>query len=446
MPRRVEGPGRVARIPQYTFRAIRLFSPLTCQVSRTIVDAAVRVAPDLEAGASALPQKIESNPEPQPEIELSAHMPKFLDTPADRRQTPRTKLVEIAYIGMGPENGGLVLDVSDGGLSFHAVAPVQPAQTIHFLLSLRGHSRIEGAGEVVWTNEMKTVCGLRFTSLSSGAREHLNNWTNQTQMPVSAREKALSPVPPAPRQIEEARPPLISESEGEAEPLFAIPPADEVFLSEPEAARMPWQGPLFYWIVFGLLGAALTVAAFIYGVHVGKSEISSVAQSAENPSPQIVPPLPAPVPVPASSVASDATSVPNVAPSVPSDALVIAPRTNDTAAPPSQRPGAAEHGVVASDQRAQQALEAGKSELAAALAYLNGDNGQRDSSKAVQLLWAAVANGNSRAEVILAGLYVNGDGVAKNCEQGRVLLIAATRSGNTEAKVKLNELNTNGCP
>ena len=43
-------------------------------------------------------------------------MPKFFDTTAERRQAPRTKLVEIAYIGMGPENGGLVLDVSDGGL------------------------------------------------------------------------------------------------------------------------------------------------------------------------------------------------------------------------------------------------------------------------------------------------------------------------------------------
>jgi hypothetical protein len=97
-------------------------------------------------------------------------MPKFFDTSSERRQARRTKLVEIAYIGMGPDNGGLVLDVSDGGLSFHAVAPVQPAQEIRFLLSLRGHSRIEGAGEVVWTNEMRTVCGLRFTSLSSGAR------------------------------------------------------------------------------------------------------------------------------------------------------------------------------------------------------------------------------------------------------------------------------------
>src|ERR1700739_1306215 len=98
-------------------------------------------------------------------------MREFTATQADRGEAPRTKLVEIAYIGMGPENGGLVLDVSDGGLSFHAVAPVRQDETIHFLLSLRGHSRIEGVGEVVWTNEMKKVCGLRFTSLAAGARE-----------------------------------------------------------------------------------------------------------------------------------------------------------------------------------------------------------------------------------------------------------------------------------
>src|SRR5271169_1973691 len=157
----------------------------------------------------------------------------------DRRQTPRTKLVEIAYIGMGPENGGLVLDVSDGGLSFHSVAPVQPAETIHFLLSLRGHSRIEGAGEVVWTNEMKTVCGLRFTSLSSGAREHLNNWTNQSHMPVPAREKAESPALQATPQTEETPASLPSQSETSAGSLFAIPPADEVYLSEP-TGRTPW--------------------------------------------------------------------------------------------------------------------------------------------------------------------------------------------------------------
>jgi TPR repeat protein len=228
-----------------------------------------------------------------------------------------------------------------------------------------------------------------------------------------------------------------------------------------------WQDPLFFWIMLGLLGAVLSVTGYIYGVHVGKSEISSVVQSAASPDDQTEQPILAPTPLPASSiangapsvptgaraapsdapsVASDVRPVPNVATSVPSGALVNASKTDDTSGSTVKRPGTDGRGAVASDQHAEQALAAGKSELAAALAFLNGDNGQRNSSRAVQQLWAAVGNGNSTAEVILSDLYVSGDGVAKNCEQGRVLLIAATKSGDAQAKVKLDELNANGCP
>jgi hypothetical protein len=353
---------------------------------------------------------------------------------------------------MGPENGGLVLDVSDGGLSFHSVAPVQPAETIHFLLSLRGHSRIEGAGEVVWTNEMRTVCGLRFTSLSSGAREHLNNWANPSPVPVPAQETAESPAQPAPPQTEEPPASLPGQSETSATPLFAIPPADEVYLSEPAGGTLSG-GKLFLWILFGILGASLVGAAYVYGLHVGQSEVSSVARPAPNPGTQSEPLALASAPVPAPIIAPDAspapggaTSIPNVATPAPSDALVNASKTGEATTSTSQSPGADGHDAVASDQRAQQAAEAGKSELAAALAFLNGANGPRDSSKAVHLLWAALANGNPEAEVILADLYLRGDGAAKNCEQGRVLLKAAVKIGNAQAKTKLDELNANGCP
>jgi TPR repeat protein len=113
--------------------------------------------------------------------------------------------------------------------------------------------------------------------------------------------------------------------------------------------------------------------------------------------------------------------------------------------PSTQVQGAELPGAVATDMRADQSMEAGKVQLAAALAYLNAGNGPHDSSKAVKQLWAAVGNGNSDAEIILAGLYVRGDGVAKSCEQGRVLLQAAMKSGNAQAKMKLAELNAQGC-
>jgi hypothetical protein len=41
----VAGAGRLTESTEYTFRAIRLFSSLTCQVFRSILDTAVRVEP-----------------------------------------------------------------------------------------------------------------------------------------------------------------------------------------------------------------------------------------------------------------------------------------------------------------------------------------------------------------------------------------------------------------
>lgn len=404
----------------------------------------------------------------------------------DRRQTPRTKLVEIAYIGMGPENGGLVLDVSDGGLSFHAVAPVQRSETIRFLLSLRGHSRVEGAGEVVWTNDARTVCGLKFTSLSSGAREHLNNWTNQSRAPqaasapaaaAGAADSAVAPPDDAETPLteepeteqalpeeEEGAVSLASPPETETPPLFAIPPADHVLLSNP-GARQQSGGGLFLWVLFVLLGAAIVVAAFLYGVHVGQSQVTAVVQSQTSPAPatQTEPPALASAPgsaaLPSPAVANDAPPassptasapasatpsagiekpVPNAASPSPSGTAEASSKTVDAGTNPA--PAAGVQG-----QRTEQPDDAGKSQLAAAMADLDGSNGQRNSAKAVKELWSAVGNGNSDAEIVLAGLYADGSGVTQNCEQGRVLLIAAARSGNPKAKPKLDELNARGC-
>ena len=211
---------------------------------------------------------------------------------------------------MGPENGGLVLDVSDGGLSFHSVAPVRPAETIHFLLSSRGQNRIEGAGEVVWTNEMRTVCGLRFTSLSSGAREYLNNWTNQSRMSAPAREEAESPASPATPLTEESLASLSRQSETGTEPLFAIPPAEELYLSEPNG-KPRWAGQLLLWTVYALIGISFLGAAYLYGLHVGQSEIRLMARPAAEPT------ITVPSPVPASPVATEMSPAPPVAPAIP---------------------------------------------------------------------------------------------------------------------------------
>jgi len=237
----------------------------------------------------------------------------------------------------------------------------------------------------------------------------------------------------------------------EAAPVFAIPPSAEPALSIPEASNL-WQQPVFFWTLFGVLAATLAVAAFIYGVRVGRSEVSSAGQSAANITPQTEPPALPLTPVPASSAATDnhsasseAPAFPASAPSAPTPALANTSKAEDISGNSEQHSGAEGNSAASAEQRAELQLEAGKSELAAAQAYLNGANGNRDSSKAARLLWAAVANGNSTAEALLADLYLRGDGVAKSCEQGRVLLKAAAKSGSADAEEKLKELNANGC-
>jgi len=87
----------------------------------------------------------------------------------------------------------------------------------------------------------------------------------------------------------------------------------------------------------------------------------------------------------------------------------------------------------------------GKTELALARDYLErGSPKSRDV--AIQLLWVAVGDGNTDAEIELADLYLTGeDGVNRNCTQARILLRAAADTGNEVASQRLSELPNYGC-
>jgi hypothetical protein len=316
---------------------------------------------------------------------------------------------------------------------------------------------------------MKTVCGLRFTSLSADARDYLNNWTNESRLAVAVRKKTVSPTPIAIVQPEQPLPVVEPQMDAEAESILAIRRAAENYLSEP-GAKSIWREPIFFWVMFGMLSTVLAVTAFVYGVRVGKSETRSMAEPAAQPAAlsdsQPTPQAPESA-VPPTTVPTNSTSTSAIAPAVSSQpasgqtdlsivpsektsnlrgAFVNASKTDGITPNSFDQPGDTGLDAKTPEQQAEVALEAGKAELAAAQASLRGTNGARDSAKAARLLWAAVKNNNSTAEVLLADLYLRGDGVPKSCEQGRVLLEAASRSGNAQAKEKLSELEATGCP
>src|ERR1700741_4652210 len=122
----------------------------------------------------------------------------------ERRQTPRTTINGLGYIDF-EANGGIVLNVSEGGLSFHSVSPIQRNGAIRFWFPERNR-RIEAMGELAWVNETQKTGGLRFTAMPEEGREQIRHWINQATNGANVEEAppplvALPPPPQPPHQF-----------------------------------------------------------------------------------------------------------------------------------------------------------------------------------------------------------------------------------------------------
>ena len=131
----------------------------------------------------------------------------------ERRHSPRMIVKELAYVNLAPDNGGIILDVSEGGLCFQSRAPVYAVDAIRFWFSYRsqrvkaavgqagtneprggGVSRfIEVCCELAWMDDTRKRGGLRFKNLAETAREQIRDWMHEPAV-VHVNEQ-LSPKP-----------------------------------------------------------------------------------------------------------------------------------------------------------------------------------------------------------------------------------------------------------
>jgi hypothetical protein len=112
----------------------------------------------------------------------------------ERRQAPRITIQALAYVNLEPESGGIIVNLSEGGLCFQAATPVQRPGKVRFWLSHRDHG-IEAESELMWTDEGRQRGGLRFTQLSPEAREEIQTWISQHGAPVPLQENVASSFP-----------------------------------------------------------------------------------------------------------------------------------------------------------------------------------------------------------------------------------------------------------
>lgn len=106
--------------------------------------------------------------------------------PHERRLSTRKTPEHFAYLSLPMNNGGIVVDVSEGGLGFRAIAPVEADGPIHFRFAIDSDTRIKAVGELAWKDESGKIGGLRFTELSDEAREQIRVWASQTNAIANA--------------------------------------------------------------------------------------------------------------------------------------------------------------------------------------------------------------------------------------------------------------------
>ena len=374
----------------------------------------------------------------------------------DRRQELRRMPEKFAFLQLERDDGGTVLDLSEGGLSFETFAPVHQNGPVQFWFSLNLRDRIEAWGELIWTSAAKNSGGLRFLHLSEEARAQIREWISRpSPEDVPGEEflrQAVATATPgrtgtsepdaAAKFVAKARPQhatLLSDMEGSGDWRTLFPISQKV---EAGGELVPMQRYLSAkrrQLILGLLlgtciSATVALTAIKYSNYghenraLGRAPTELSAQkNGGEASPA--------VPMRSSAAASD-TYADTLPASKEKKGAARDHTPNNQAAASDGHPGPRGPEPAAKYPLAQTPHQP----------HLNGKESQQKASRTPEQLWASVQSGNSKAAVELAELYIQGDGVPQNCAQARVLLLMASEKRNAGAIKRLQELDKTGCP
>src|ERR1700680_4238312 len=121
----------------------------------------------------------------------------------ERRQQPRFRLGHLAYIHVEPDSGAIVLDVSDGGIGFHSVAPFHQMEPICIRFSLHACKHLEVSSDIAGVDETRRRGGLKFNDLSSDLRNEIR--TRLVTAPLKSKKESVSSLPETNKNVRETK-------------------------------------------------------------------------------------------------------------------------------------------------------------------------------------------------------------------------------------------------
>jgi hypothetical protein len=332
----------------------------------------------------------------------------------ERRENTRKVPDQFAFLQLEQDDGGTVLDISEGGLRFESFDPVRENGQIHFWFSLNLRERIEAWGEVAWIDPERKSGGLKFLNLSESGREQIRHYISPASNPVTAAKSQTREPDAVASFVSRARPRLITSDSG----ARAINQASSPFPQPQETATSGVLVPMKRHLALmqRQLMIGVLLGAFVAGF-IAFAAIKFYQYRHENP-PAANLPLETPAPP---EPGAGSTSIPRPstdAGGTPSDVFAIAN---------------------------QKKLAVGTRLPSASVAETGQPTGRQKIPATPDQLWTLVQAGNGRAAAALAELYIKGEGVPQSCAQARVLLLVASEKRNAAAIKRLAELDGQGC-
>ncbi len=145
------------------------------------------------------------------------HFPAAVEArPHGNRGHLRRKLSPMAYVELGQDNGGILLNLSEGGFAVQSALALNSREfpELRFQVpSLQGW--LTASGRIVWISDSKKEAGIQFTELPGDARTEIQKWVAAEGTPEQSRERIPVGAPPpvtTPSPVA-ARPPIASPKE-----------------------------------------------------------------------------------------------------------------------------------------------------------------------------------------------------------------------------------------
>jgi hypothetical protein len=97
----------------------------------------------------------------------------------EHRHSSRKRIETLAYVDLGPGNGGMLINASEGGISFQGVKSLETDDLLPIAFKLPSSKDvIRVTGQVVWLNASGKGGGLRFVDLPQTAGRLINEWVS----------------------------------------------------------------------------------------------------------------------------------------------------------------------------------------------------------------------------------------------------------------------------